>query len=351
MTMQLARSCRQLAKGGTIAALLAGCNNGSLAQSALDRAGDQASRITGLWWFYFGILLGVFTLVLAAIMIVVALHWRAQERKVAEVPIQAAEPQHERRLVNAIGGATLLTVAILFVLLFADVFAGRDVSSAAPEDALVIRVTGHQWWWELRYESTDPTKLVRTANELHIPIGKPVKFLLSSTDVIHSFWVPNLHGKRDLIPGHPASTWFVARKPGTYYGQCAEFCGYQHAHMRLAITAEPAEQFDAWLQAQRQSAPEPGTDLQRRGRDLFLRGTCSMCHTVQGTAARATVGPDLTHIASRAWLGSGALPNGRKELASWIANPQIHKPGVRMPQHTLPDEDINALIDYLETLK
>jgi cytochrome c oxidase subunit 2 len=322
-----------------------------LGQTALDHAAQQGSRITGLWWFYFAVLIGVFTLVIAAMLTAVAMHRHSQEKSNASVPIQVSQPQHESRSYAVVLGATLVTVVILFGLLLMDVLADREVSSPAPENALVIKVTGHQWWWELRYESRDPSEIVKTANELHIPTNVPVKFELNSVDVIHSFWVPNLHGKKDLIPGHPTNTWFVAKRPGIYYGQCAEFCGYQHAHMRLVITAEPQQQFDDWLERQRQAAPEPANDQQRRGLQVFTGGTCVMCHSVQGTPARASVGPDLTHFASRQWLGAGALPNTAGDLAQWIRDPQAHKPGVRMPQHPFNDPDLNALVAYLETLK
>lgn len=315
------------------------------AQSVLAPAAEQASRISSLWWFYFAVLVGIYTLVLAALITGVVLRGRSGES------VAGASESRERALSRAVWGATFATVVVLFVLLFADVFADREISSPAPEDALVITLTGQQWWWEVRYENSQPSLVMTTANELHIPADRPVRFNLRSRDVIHSFWVPNLHGKKDLIPGHDTSTWFIARKPGTYFGQCAEFCGYEHALMRLSITVEPAEKFEAWIAAQRQSAPEPQTASQRRGQQLFLGTTCAMCHTIQGTPARATVGPDLTHIGSRERLAAGALPNTPEQLARWIADPQSHKPGVRMPQHQVPREELDALVAYLTSLR
>jgi len=323
----------------------------SLGQTALDHAAEQGARITSLWWFYFAVLIGVFALVIAAMLTAVVIHRTGQLKDNASVPIEQPESARERRIAVTIVGATVATILIMFGLLVADVFADRAVSSKAPDNAVVIKVTGHQWWWELRYENQDTSKIFTTANELHIPTEIPVKFELNSVDVIHSFWVPNLHGKKDLIPGHPTNTWLIAKKPGIYYGQCAEFCGYQHAHMRLVITAEPEQAFNGWLEQQRQSAPDPMTDEQKRGLQVLTGSTCVMCHSVQGTPARGSLGPDLTHLAARQWLGAGALPNNPTDLGQWIRDPQAHKPGVRMPQHPFSETDLNALVAYLQTLK
>jgi cytochrome c oxidase subunit 2 len=244
-----------------------------------------------------------------------------------------------------------VTVAILFALLITDFFTGNAIYAAPDPSALAIKITGHQWWWEVEYQDPQPSEIVTTANEIHVPVGKAVKFELQSVDVIHSFWVPNMHGKKDLVPGHPTTTWFTATRPGEFRGQCAEYCGEQHALMRLVFLAEPTAEFDRWLIAQKQSAPEPISDSQRRGRDIFVSRQCVMCHTVQGTTARATLGPDLTHVASRKMLGAGELPNTRRYLADWILNAQVLKPGTQMPPTQLSPDDLNALLDYLETLK
>jgi cytochrome c oxidase subunit II len=169
--------------------------------------------------------------------------------------------------------------------------------------------------------------------------------------VIHSFWVPNLHGKTDMIPGHTTRTFLRADRAGTYWGQCAEFCGHQHANMRFQVVVEPEEDFQKWLTAQLQSAPEPQTESQKRGRQVFLTKQCVLCHTIAGTPAHATVGPDLTHIASRPRIAAGTLPNNRGHLAGWITDAQSVKPGVRMPPNPLAPEELQALLDYLETLK
>jgi cytochrome c oxidase subunit 2 len=190
-----------------------------------------------------------------------------------------------------------------------------------------------------------------TANEIHVPVGKTVKLELQSSDVIHSFWVPNIHGKKDLVPGHPTTTWFTANRAGEFRGQCAEYCGEQHAHMRLVFFAQPTDAFSDWLSAQKKSAAQPSTESQRRGREVFLRSQCVMCHTIQGTNARAALGPDLTHIGSREMIGAGELPNTRGYLAGWILNATALKPGAQMPPNQLSSNDLNALLDYLESLK
>jgi cytochrome c oxidase subunit II len=174
---------------------------------------------------------------------------------------------------------------------------------------------------------------------------------LRAADVIHSFWIPALHGKKDMIPDHPTTTWLRADKPGEYWGQCAEFCGFQHAKMRLLVVAEPPEQFEAWRSAQLAPASEPQTSEQARGRELIVGGTCLLCHTIAGTDARGRIGPDLTHLASRQRIASNWLPNRPDQLASWILDPQKIKAGAHMPQHDLPEHDLRALVQYLESLK
>jgi cytochrome c oxidase subunit 2 len=210
---------------------------------------------------------------------------------------------------------------------------------------------GHQWWWQVVYRDAQADRMVITANELHVPVGKPVKLVLTSRDVIHSFWVPSLHGKTDLIPGKTNEITIQADAPGQYRGQCAEFCGYQHAKMGLVVVAEDEGSFRAWLEAQRRSAGEPASAEARRGREVFLRTSCVMCHTVRGTIAGATTGPDLTHLASRLTIAAGALPRSRGNLQGWVANPQSVKPGVLMPATSLPSEDLQALVTWLEELE
>ena len=191
-----------------------------------------------------------------------------------------------------VGVAVAVTVATLIGFTVASYAVNRDLFSSSGSGAVSIEITGHQWWWEVRYLAAQPDKWFTTANEIHIPVGETVRIVLRSTDVIHSFWVPNLSGKKDLIPGQDNYLWLAADRPGTYRGQCAEFCGLQHAHMALFVTAEPREQFAQWLARQRQPAAAPTTDQQKRGQQVFLHSPCVMCHTIQGTSAQAVTGPD-----------------------------------------------------------
>ena len=324
-------------------------NGAEITQSALNPAAAEAAQITHLWWIFFWVTLSIFALVTIALLVAIMRHAR---RGATEPQIIGEPDAHIQRRTGAIVWTLVgLTVAILFALLISDFFTGNAIYAAPDPNALAIKITGHQWWWEIEYEDPQPSQIMTTANEVHVPVGKAVKFELQSVDVIHSFWVPNMHGKKDLVPGHPTTTWFTATRTGEFRGQCAEYCGEQHAHMRLAFVSEPAAQFDKWLTEQRQTAPEPETDSQRRGRDIFVSRQCVMCHTVMDTTARATLGPDLTHVASRKTLAAGELPNTRGYLAGWILNAQVLKPGTQMPPTHLSSDDLNALLDYLETLK
>ena len=318
-------------------------------QSVLDPAGPQAARLSGLWWAFFYVLATVYVVVMVVLVAGVV---RSRRRRAAtEGVFLRREAGRERRIGRVVTGAVALTVLTLFALLTASFLTGRRVYSLSDPDPLEVRVIGRQWWWEVRYDGERPSEIVATANEIHVPVGRLVRFHLESRDVIHSFWVPNLHGKKDLVPNNPAETYLRADRPGEYWGQCAEFCGLQHAHMRLLVVAEPPEQFEAWLAAQKKPAPPPSTESQSRGQQIFLSGTCVMCHTVAGTPARGTVGPNLTHVASNKTIAAGSLANTRENLARWVTDSQSVKPGTRMPPHTLAPEDLEAVLDYLESLK
>jgi cytochrome c oxidase subunit 2 len=319
---------------------LSGCQG---MQSALDPAGPQAARISELWWVMLAVCAAVFVLVLGVLLYAVFRPRRSDG--------EVADPHARRRMTMTVGGAVAVTAVILFVLLTASVFAGRGLSSLSTAGALTIEVTGHQWWWEIRYTDPLPSRHVITANEIHIPVGRPVVLKLASQDVIHSFWVPNLHGKRDLIPGHLTTLSLQADRPGVYRGQCAEFCGYQHALMAFMIVAEPADAFSAWLDQQRRPAAQPVDDMQRRGQEVFLSSPCMMCHTIRGTPAGGKVAPDLTHLASRRMLAAGTLPNTPGALAGWIIDPQNLKPGNKMPAHHFDPAELQALLAYLVSLK
>jgi cytochrome c oxidase subunit 2 len=319
---------------------------GAVSQSALEPGGVQADRILGLGHLYFWVCFAVYLAVVAAVVVAVG------RRGSADDPAQVVHPpqETEHRLVRNVSLCVAGTVVLLIVLLAADFHTGRELHSLADKNALTIRVTGNRWWWAVEYQSPDPSQTVTTANEIHVPVGHTVHFELGSNDVIHSFWVPGLHGKTDMIPGHLTHTWIVADHAGVWGGQCAEFCGAEHAKMRFTVVAEPQSDFDAWLAAQRKPAAEPEDNARRHGRDVFLGSTCILCHTIRGTTAAGLVGPDLTHVGSRATIGAGSLPNLRGHLGGWIVDPQRIKPGVVMPMNPLEPADLEALLDYLEKL-
>jgi cytochrome c oxidase subunit II len=332
----------------TVSVLLTSCGcSGTPMQSALAPAGPQARSIFGMLHLHMWVCLTVYIVVMILLLAAVLRHRRRHQ---SDVPVVAPPINEEIRMGAVVGGGLVLTTAILFVFLIADFVTGRSIDSLSRAD-LTVRVTGHQWWWEVRYENADASKVATTANEIHIPAGQTIEFLLESNDVIHSFWVPNLHGKTDLIPGHPTHTYIRADSAGSYWGQCAEFCGYQHANMRLIVHVETEPEFKTWLAGQLQPAAEPATAGQKRGREVFLSQSCVFCHTIGGTAAHSRVGPELTHVASRERIAAGTLANNRGNLGGWVTDPQSIKPGAHMPSSQLAPEDLQALLDYLESLK
>lgn len=317
-------------------------------QSALNAGGLQSARIERLWWLMFAIILAVYVIVLA--WLGGALYRSRTTAAVNDVPPQV-NPAADRRATLVVGTAITITVVLLFVILVASVLTGHAIANLNSKNPVTIDVIGHQWWWEVRYEATQADQTVVTANEIHIPVGQPVVIKTSSVDVIHSFWAPNLHGKRDLIPGYQNALWIEADRAGTYRGQCAEFCGHQHAHMAFFVVAEPVEKFHAWLAQQVSTPPPPADPIAKEGQKVFLSHTCVMCHTIRGSGAGAKLGPDLTHIASRMTIGAGSRPNTPGNLAGWIVDSQSIKPGNKMPPNPLKSDDLNALLAYLETLK
>ena len=239
----------------------------------------------------------------------------------------------------------------LFVLAIASFLADRSMAQAARSEKLSIVVTANQWWWDVEYQSADPSKTLRTANELHLPVGVPVRIQLKSSDVIHSFWVPNLAGKQDLIPGRTSDVTITPEKIGLYRGQCAEFCGVQHARMALNVQVESYADFVNWWERQLVPPKPPANALAAAGYAYVTSGPCSVCHTISGTPAQGRVGPDLTHLASRRSLAAGTLPMGKGNLYGWVADPQSIKPGNRMPTIGLEPDQLHAVVAYLETLK
>jgi cytochrome c oxidase subunit II len=313
--------------------LLAACSPHS--PSALDPQGPAAARVARLWWLLFWISAAVFTLV--CLLVTAAL---ARRRGTRDELVRRGGGE----ALIVLGGVVLPAVVLtaVYVVGLRDM---RALTVPAHTD-LTVEVTGHDWWWEVRY----PGQGIVTANEIHVPVGRPVRLVLTSGDVIHSFWVPQLTVKTDLVPGHTNTTWLQASRPGVYRGQCAEYCGLQHAKMAILVVADPPDGFARWLANERRpaAAADPAA---ARGRLVLEQNSCAACHTVRGTSARGTLGPDLTHFGSRHTIGAGTLPNTRGNLGGWIVNSQTAKPGNRMPPQPLTAEDLQALLAYLERLE
>ncbi len=256
----------------------------------------------------------------------------------------------ERRLsaLVVILGVVVPIVVLSGLFVWADVFVMRSTAAPPPgSSALTIRVTAHDWWWQVSYPGTSAV----TANEIHIPIGTRVRVVGTSADVIHSFWLPELNRKIDLIPGQTNTVLLDATRAGTYRGQCSEFCGVQHAHMAVAVVAQSPARFRAWLADMARPAVPPATSAEQQGLAVFLGSSCASCHAIRGTAARAGVGPDLTHLATRSTLAALTIPNRPDYLRGWIADPQSIKPGARMPSVPLGRRQLGALVAYLDHLR
>jgi cytochrome c oxidase subunit II len=309
---------------------------------SLDPQGPAAQTMAGLWWLMLG--LGVAVFVVFAIFLALGLFRRRRPTGGAEArPGNELGGAFNRWIVGAGVVAPLLVIGAVFG---ATIGAMRRLPVTAPAGALEVEVIGHQWWWEVRY----PEAGLTLANEMHIPVGRPVAVRLTSADVIHSFWVPALGGKLDLLPDHANTLVLQADEPGEHRNRCAEYCGLQHTLMGMIVVAEPPERFEAWLAAQRQPAAEPTGAGEIRGRDVFL-GACARCHTVAGTTATGVKGPDLTHVASRRTLGAAAVANTTERLVQWVADPHELKRGVAMPAADLSPADLDAVIAYLGTLR
>jgi cytochrome c oxidase subunit 2 len=310
--------------------------------------GPQAAAITDLWT----LMLVVCTVVFVAIMVALAIAvWRAPRATEKAAADLAEHPRIDRRLRRGVGWAVAASSLVLAGLLVASFMTDRAVARLPLHDAVRIDLVAHRFWWEARYDAADPALAFATANELHVPVGRAVIVTLYADDVIHSLWLPSLAGKKDLIPGRESTIAFRADIAGVYRGQCAEFCGYQHAHMALFVVADPPDEYARWLARQRAPAREPATAQERRGRELVETTTCGMCHTIAGTTARGRRAPDLTHVGSRQTLAAGTIPNSATERVTWITDPQKVKPGVDMPPIDLPPRDLVAIAAYLGSLE
>jgi cytochrome c oxidase subunit II len=329
--MTIHSTCRLVYATAACAALI-GCKANEI-QSAVHPAGPAAAEIAWLWWLMFWAFSAVFFLVLALLTMAI----------LRRLPNDAIPPFGRTGFIVA-GGIALPVIVVSPLLILS---LRTSAALHLPDDALTIEVRGHMWWWEVRY----PDHGIVTANEIHIPAGEPVRLELTSADVIHSFWVPRLNGKRDLIPGLQNTFWIEADQPGRYRGQCAEYCGTQHAHMAFFVIALPPNEFRAWVVERQQPIEAQLSEAQQRGAEVTREAGCTKCHTIAGIKAQNEIGPDLTHIGSRETLGAALIPNTPGNLAGWIANAAALKPGIEMPPTYLPPEDLLALVAYLESLK
>jgi len=321
---------------GASTLLLTGCAG---TQSALEIHGPAAERIAGIWWAMLAIG-AVIYLVVAALVLYLLLR-----RQTSDDPGST----HIAKRWILLGGVAL--PAVVLVPLFVASVRTLSALMHVTGDDLTVHVTGHQWWWQIRYKGADTTGDILAANEIHIPVGRRVRIELATADVIHSLWIPNLHGKTDLVPGRTNVMWIEASRPGMSRAQCAEYCGTQHAHMALPVVAESQGVFDDWLARERLPAPVPLDSTARAGALVFMSAGCGPCHTIRGTAAGGVLGPDLTHIAGRRTIGAGTLANTPANLARWIADPQAIKPGNKMPRIPLTSQQLTDVVAYLGTLR
>ncbi len=301
----------------------------------MQAAGPQAQAIEVVSW----VLIAGGTVIFIGMMLLLA--WALRRRA-----------QTARTLTWILGGGVLFPGAVLAALMAWSLPMSPPWKPLPPPDALVISVVGRMWWWEVRYTDPATGAEIRTANEIRIPTGRPVYLALSSTDVIHSFWVPQLGGKMDMLPGRMQHLLLSADRPGVYRGQCAEFCGEQHARMAVHVVAETPEVFSAWLAGQARSAAMTPSSGQELGRAAFMAQRCDACHTVRGVTGDSRLGPDLTHVGSRLHLAAGTIANTEQGRAQWLAHVQQVKPGARMPSYDrLDPETLAAIANWLGTLK
>jgi cytochrome c oxidase subunit 2 len=309
--------------------------------SIFSNATEAVARVTRLTWFMIVLAALVYAAVIAIMIVAVR---RNRRRDVGRIDL--SDPGN-RWVV--LGGLIMPAIVLSAVLVVALGAMGRE-RNLRP--SLTVHVTGHQWWWETRYEFPDLPDRFVTANEIHVPVGVPVQLMVTTKDVIHSFWVPQLQGKIDLIPGDTNQLRLVVERPGTYRGICAEFCGMEHAKMGIVVVAEDSSTFKQWARQQIADAAAPTDSLATEGKQLFESGPCALCHTVRGTSANATIGPDLTHVASRSTIAAGTLQNTLGNLEAWIANAQSIKPGAQMPTLTVfSGRQLRAVATYVSGLK
>ncbi len=333
-----------LAGGATF---LWGCS--SSAPSAVNPHSPEARHIASLFWLMLWIAIGIYVVVLGF----VAASFRSRRRATSSgqtsgddwavpAPSDARDGRRSRRFI--VGGGLALPIVVLAVVGVATV---RTTNAVQPEQPVIqIDVQAERWWWRLTY----PDDHVVTANEIHVPVGQPVMLTLTSDNVVHSLWVPELHGKTDVVPGQTNHMTFTADTPGTFRGQCAEFCGIGHAQMAFVVIVDSASDYTRWLDANALPAQPAAAGAAERGAAYFAESSCAGCHTVKGTPAVGTLGPDLTHFGSRTTIAAVTLPNTPHDLARWLADTQGVKHGVLMPQIDLTDAQVADLVAYLEGL-
>ena len=319
-------------------AILAGCD---APYQIFSSASEAAARVTRIAWF----LIALAAVVYIGVMILMLVSF-TRNRDRSETSVDLSDPGVGWLVW---GGAVMPAVVLGAVFLVAMTAMGRY-----PHDkpVLSINVTGHQWGWEFEYAYPELKARFKTANEIHIPVNQPVRLFLTTADVIHSFWVPQLQGKLDLIPGDTNDLRLVARTPGVYRGECSEYCGTEHARMRLIVIAEDSASFNRWVSGQLADATAPADSMEALGQREFVGGPCALCHTVGGTPANGKLGPDLTHVGSRLTIAAGTAPNTLGNLEAWIANAQSLKPGTKMPTITQYNgQELRALAAYVASLK
>jgi len=304
--------------------------------SPLHPGSPEARTIANVWWLMFGLAAAVYAIVAGFIVVAATRgrrHGAAREGKASD-----------ERFIWL--GGIVAPVAILGLLAVVTVDSTNDIRRPA-RGPLRVEVLGQRWWWAVRY----PAQGITSANEIRIPVGRPVEVRVTSDNVLHSFWVPQLGGKVDLIPGQTNTTTFTARTAGTYRGECAEYCGLQHANMNFVVIAEAPAAFERWVVQHRNPPAGPRSELEARGEATFVRSSCAGCHTIRGTDAHGILGPDLTDFGGRSSIGAKTVPNDRGRLEGWIADPQSIKPGVLMPPSSLAPDELTAIVAYLESLK
>jgi cytochrome c oxidase subunit 2 len=322
--------------------MLAGCGG---EQDTLNQHSHAATDIANLFWVMTAVAFGGLALITGLLVFA----WVRRGRRGFGADPADPHPGERPAWFVVVGMGVVFPLMVIAALFVVGNWAIINVTQApaASSTAMTVDAIGHQWYWEFRYPGTKAV----TADELHIPVDTRVNLVATTADVIHSFWVPALNRKVDTIPGQQNRILLYANQPGVYRGQCAEFCGLQHAHMGMLVFAQPKAQFRAWLRRQAAPAATPTTPAARRGEQVFLSGPCSSCHAIRGTTARGYVGPDLTHLASRTTLAGVTIPDSRSYLSRWIVDSQHFKPGNEMPDFHLTGSQLSSLVAYLESLK